>query len=312
VGASYVARVTTEMAHRPLPLDQSDVRYAHGPDSVVQPGVPRGETVELEWADSAVYPGTSRKVWIHVPARYDPSVPAAMVVFQDGWWYLDPEGEVRGAVVLDNLVHRGDLPVTIGVFVDPGVFADVEDPDDRKNRNAEYDAFDDRYVTFLVDEIVPQVRQRYAITDDPEQWGICGGSSGGNCAFTAAWLRPDVFRRVIGCLSSFAQMPGGNPYPELIPAEPRKLLRIFLQAGHRDLGWNESGWNWLAHNLRVSAALAEAGYDFRLVLGDGGHSPNHGGVVLPDALRWLFRPGDPVSDATDGRRRAAASEPGAA
>ncbi|MER7872177.1 alpha/beta hydrolase-fold protein [Streptomyces solisilvae] len=162
--------------------------------------------------------------------------------------------------------------------------------DNPKNRNNEYDAFDDRYVTFLLTEIIPQVAERYAIAQSPERWGICGGSSGGNCAFTAAWLRPDKFRRVVGYLSSFAQMPAGNPYPDLISRVPRKPLRIFMQGGHRDLHWNEPQWNWLAENLRVAAALAEAGYDFRLVLGDGGHSPNHGGVLLPDALRWLWRP----------------------
>lgn len=270
-------------------MDQSDVRYDHGPDSAVQPGVPAGETVEFEWPDSAVYPGTSRKFWIHVPARYNRSEPASLMVFQDGRWYLDPEGEIRGGVVLDNLVHQGDIPVTIGLFVEPGVLEGAEDP---KNRNVEYDAFDDRYISFLLTEIVPEVTSRYSITDDHDQWGICGGSSGGNCALTAAWLRPDVFRHVICYLSSFTQMPGGNPYPELIPTGPRKPLRIFMQAGHRDLHWNEPEWNRLANNLRVAAALAEAGYDFRLVLGDGGHSPNHGGVLLPDALRWLSRPSD--------------------
>ena len=220
------------MPYRPLPIDQSDVRYLHGPDSAPQPGVPAGETVEFEWRGSEVYPGTVRKFWVHVPAQYDPAESASLMVFQDGWWYLDPAGEVRGAIVLDNLVHRGDIPVTIGVFVDPGVFTDAENP---KNRNNEYDAFDDRYVTFLLTEIIPQVEERYTIAESPERWGICGGSSGGNCAFTAAWLRPDKFRRVIGYLSSFAQMPDGNPYPDLISRVPRKPLRIFMQAGHRDL-----------------------------------------------------------------------------
>lgn len=289
-----VARVTTKVAYRPLPIDQSDVLYEHGPDSLPRPGVTRGETHEFAWNDSTIYPGTSRNFWVHVPAQYDASEPASLMVFQDGAWYLDAEGQVRAAVVLDNLIHGGDIPVTIGVFVDPGVFSHVDDPDERKNRNAEYDAFDDRYVSFLLDEIIPQVRQRWSISDDRNEWAICGGSSGGNCAFTAAWLRPDRFHKVIGCLSSFAQMPGGNPYPELIPTMSRKPLRIFLQAGHRDLHWNEPEWNWLADNLRVAAALAEAGYDFRLVLGDGGHSPNHGGVLLPDALRWLWRPVEPV------------------
>lgn len=143
-----------------------------------------------------------------MPARYDPAEPAALTVFQDGWWYLDPEGEIRGAVVLDNLVHRGEVPTMIGVFVDPGVFASREA---RENRNTEYDAYDDRYVTFLLSEVIPQVTKRYAITEHPERWSICGGSSGGICAFTAAWLRPDKFRKVIAYLSSFAQMPGGNP-----------------------------------------------------------------------------------------------------
>ncbi|MDW4908415.1 alpha/beta hydrolase-fold protein [Streptomyces sp. ADMS] len=275
--------MSSEMPYQPLPIAQSDVRYAHGPDSVVQPGVPTGETIAFDWNDSTIYPGTVRKFWVHVPTQYDPSTPASLMVFQDGWWYLDPDGQVRGATVLDNLIHRGDIPVTIGVFVDPGIFPDTEDP---KNRNNEYDAFDDRYVTFLLTEIIPQITERYSIAEEPERWGICGGSSGGgNCAFTAGWLRPDKFRRIIGFLSSFAQMPDGNPYPTLIPSVPRKQLRISLQAGHRDLGWNESQGNWLANNLRVAAALAEAGYDFRLVLGDGGHSPNHAGVLLPDGLR---------------------------
>ncbi|GAA2480941.1 alpha/beta hydrolase [Winogradskya humida] len=278
--------MTAPVPFQPLPDDRADVRYAHGPDSFAQPGVPVGRTVEFAWDDSVVYPGTSRKFWVHVPAAYDPATPASLAVFLDGGWYLDPDGEVRGAIVLDNLVHHGDIPVTIGLFVDPGIFASAAQP---KNRNAEYDAFDDRNVTFLLTEIIPQVTARYSIAEDPARRAICGGSSGGNGGFTAAWLRPGAFGRVMCCLASFAQMPGGNPYPSMIAAEARKPLRIFMQAGHRDLQWNKSGPNWLAANLRVAAALAEAGYDFRLVLGDGPHSPNHGGVLLPDALRWLFR-----------------------
>ena len=234
-----------------------------------------------------MYPGTSRKFWVHVPAQYDSSAPANLMVVQDGWYYLDPQGDIRAAIVLDNLLHSGDIPVTISVFVDPGVFEGAAEP---KNRNAEYDAFDDRYVTFLLTEIISQVTAWYSITDDPDHWAICGGSSGGNCSFTAAWLRPDKFRRILCGNSSFVQMPGGNPYPDLIPAAPRKPLRVFMQASHRDLQWNEPEWNWLASNLRVAAALAESGYDFRLVLGDTGHSPNYLGVLLPDALRWLWRP----------------------
>lgn len=285
--------MSTEIPFRPLPVDRTDVRYLHGPDSTAHDGVPSGTVTELAWNDSTIYPGTSRSFWVYVPAQYDATEPASLIVFQDGEGYLDPLDDLRGAIVLDNLIHRGELPVTIGVFVNPGVLVDEEAPEGgwTKQRNVEYDAFDDRYVTFLTEEIVPVVTRHWSVTDDPERWGICGFSSGGNGALTAAWQRPDVFRRVICCLSSFAQMPGGNPYPELISRTPRKPLRVFLQAGHRDLGWNDprAEGNWLAENLRVAAALAEAGYDFRLVLGDGGHDPNHAGVLLPDALRWAFR-----------------------
>ncbi|GGB39109.1 hypothetical protein GCM10011492_32380 [Flexivirga endophytica] len=133
-----------------------------------------------------------------------------------------------------------------------------------------------------VDEIAPTI-------DDPASRGLCGGSSGGNGSVTAAWHRPDAFRKVIALVSSFAQIPGGNPYPRLLATTPRKPLRIFLQESHRDLGWDEAEYNWLAENLRTAAALAEAAYDFRLVLGEGAHTGNHGGVLLPDALRWLWR-----------------------
>jgi enterochelin esterase family protein len=210
------------VVYRPLTIDQSDVRYEYGPDSTRRPGVSAGETVELELPASTVYPGTTRRIWVHTPAGHDPSTPAAVVVFQDGWWYLDPEGEVRGGIVLDNLVQVGVLPPTIGVFVDPGLLVGVDDPDERRNRNTEYDAFDDRYATFLLDEVLPLVGDRWALSDDPADRVICGGSSGGNAAFTAGWWRPDRFGNVVGFLSSFAQMPDGNPYPELIPATPRK------------------------------------------------------------------------------------------
>jgi enterochelin esterase family protein len=199
------------------------------------------------------------------------------MVFQDARWHLDLDFEVRAPIVLDNLIHRGEMPATIVVFVEPSA-----------NRNPEYDAFTGAYVTFLLEEIIPSVRAEWAVTDDPHHWGICGGSSGGNCALTAAWFRPDRFRRVITMLGSFAQIPGGNPFPELIRAAPPKPLRVFMLAATHDLNWGPER-NWLKENLLVAAALSECGYDLRLVVGDGGHDGNHGGVILPDALRWLWR-----------------------
>lgn len=202
--------MTVVVPHVPLPVDQTDVRYAHGPDSSRQAGVPAGETTEVVWDHSDAYPGTTRKLWVHVPVGCGLDEPAGLLVFQDGWWNLDPTGEVRAGVVLDNLVHRGEIPPTIGLFVDPGVFPEAVHP---RNRNAEYDAFDDRYVEFLLTEIVPQVSGRHRLSDDPSHWAVCGGSSGGNCAFTAAWLRPDRFGNALCLLSSFAQMPAATLTP---------------------------------------------------------------------------------------------------
>ncbi len=203
------------------------VRYAHGPDSQRHPGVPTSRVEIFALDDSHVYPGISRTVRILVPAQYSDAQPAALMVFQDGQLYLDPDLDMRAGIVIDNLVHRGEMPVTIGVFVDPG---------QPGHRNAEYDAADDTYATFLLTEVLPRVREAYRISDDPQQWAIAGGSSGGNCAFTVAWHRPDRFRRVLTFLASFAQMPGGNPYPELIRAQASKPLRIYMQAATRDLG----------------------------------------------------------------------------
>jgi enterochelin esterase-like enzyme len=254
-------------------------RYAHGPDSLPQPDVPRGALNEYAWNDSRVFPRTQRRYWVYVPVQYTSSRPAALMVFQDAEWYIDLEFEVRAPIALDNLIHRGEMPATIVVFIEAS-----------ENRNAEYDAFSDSYATFLLEEVIPAVRAEYAITDDPDLWAIAGGSSGGNCAVTAAWFRPDRFRRVLCSLGSFAQMPGGNPYPRLIRETPRKPLRIWLHAATRDLNWDKPHYNWLSANLEVASALAERGYDFRFILGDGGHDGNHGGVLLPDALRWLWRP----------------------
>jgi enterochelin esterase family protein len=270
-----------DMGHRvpfsPLPIDLSEVTYEHGPDSTIRPGVARGRTVRLELPASRAYPGTSRDVRVHVPA----SAPAGhlpVVVFQDGSGFLDPDDEMRAAVVLDNLVAEGAIPPVVGVFVDPG----------DGSRNAEYDAADAAYADFLLDEVLPLVGEVVHISELPQDRALCGFSSGGSASFTAAWHRPDAFGKVIGFSSSFPQV-RGTPFPGVIVDEAVRDLRVLLQVGRRDLGWDEPDDNWLAANLEVAAALVRGGYDVRLVLGDGGHDGNHGGVLLPDALRWSWR-----------------------
>ena len=176
------------------------------------------------------------------------------MVFQDGGGFLDPDDEMRAAVVLDNLVADGAIPPLVGVFVDPG------------DRNAEYDAADATYADFLLDEVLPRVGEVVPISGRPQDRALCGFSSGGSAAFTAAWHRPDAFGKVIGLSSSFPQV-HGTPFPRAIMDEPVRDLRVFLQVGHRDLGWDEPDDNWLAANLEVAATLLRRGYDVRLVLG---------------------------------------------
>jgi enterochelin esterase-like enzyme len=240
--------------------------YEHGPDSTLRDGVPRGQVVEV--GDFCV----------HVPTAYDDATPADVMVFLDGAGFLDPDDDLRAGIVLDNLTHAGDLRPTLGVFVNH-----------RDDRNAEYDTCDRSLADRLTDEVLGAVGERWSISDDPHRRGIGGFSSGGSAAFIAAWHRPDSFGRVLCLLPSFAQTHGGNPFLDLIPADPRKDLRVLIQEGLFDLGWDEPEDNWLATNLRMTAALLESAYDVRLVLGDGGHDSNHGGAILPDALRWLFR-----------------------
>ncbi|UNK69919.1 alpha/beta hydrolase-fold protein [Microbacterium sp. H1-D42] len=276
----------TAVPYTSIPLDPNAVTYAYGPDSAPRPGVSPGHIERFTIEASRTFPGTTRTVWVHTAAVHDSSAPSSAMFFNDGWWYLDPDAAVRGAVVLDNLAAQEAIPPLVSVFVDPGIRTASERP---KNRNIEYDAFDSRYADFLLDEVLPLVAELHAISPLASDRGICGGSSGGNAAFTAAWQRPDAIGRVIAFNSSFAQMPGGNPYPALLHGGARRDLRVLLHAAHRDIGWNDPEDNWFAETLETSAALTRTGHDVRLVVGDGGHSPEHGGVLLPDALRWLWR-----------------------
>lgn len=269
-----------------------DEEYRLGPESQPQEGVPRGQVIERVHAESRVFPGTIRRYWVYVPAQYDASTPAAVMVFQDGHAYVDPNGQFRATVVMDNLIHAGAMPVTIGIFVDPG-HKKSQLPDKPgwnprpENRSVEYDTLSDDYARFLLEEILPAVGRDYVLTENPELRGICGISSGGICAFTVAWERPDAFRRVLSHVGSFTNIRGGHVYPALIRKTERKPLRVFLQDGSGDLD-NAHG-NWPLANQEMAAALRFAGYDYQFVYGTGGHNGIHGGAILPESLRWLWR-----------------------
>jgi enterochelin esterase family protein len=262
--------------------------YQLGPDSMEQPGVPKGTLTKHQWKDSKIFEGTERDWWVYVPAQYNPKEPACLMVFQDGWSYANPQGSYRAPIVLDNLIHKKELPVIIGVFVNPGnIPATQQGGKARSNRSFEYDTLSDQYVRFLEKEILPQVAKDYNLRQDAAGRAICGASSGGICAFTAAWERPDLFSKVLSHIGSFTNIRGGDVYPGLIRKTEKKPIRVFLQDGENDLD-NQFG-NWPLANRQMDAALKFAGYDHKLVMGDGRHSGKHGGSILPESLKWLWR-----------------------
>jgi len=283
--------VTTVLALLPNLHAADD--YKLGPDSERQAGVPEGKVTPHKWT-SRIFPGTERDYWVYVPSQYDGKTPACVMVFQDGENYRNPKGQFRVPVVLDNLIHRKELPVMIGIFINPGVVPSTAGQgQERRNRSFEYDTLSPQYVTFLEKEMLAEVGKQYKLRQDAAGRGIGGISSGGICAFTAAWERPDLFSKVLSHVGSFTNIQGGDVYPGMIRKTQRKPIRIWLQDGSNDLD-NLHG-SWPLANLQMAAALKFMRYDYRFDFGDGGHNGKQGGATLPDAMRWLWRDTPPAN-----------------
>ncbi len=261
--------------------------YQPGPDSVVQTNVPQGEVLEFTFANSKIFPGTTRAVKVYVPKQYDPTKPACLFVNQDGVRWNAP-------VVFDNLIAKGEMPVTIGVFVAPGRLPanDSTNALDRFNRSYEFDGLGDSYANFLLDELLPAVEEKTTsdgrsikLSKSANDRAIAGESSGGIAAFTVAWERPDAFSRVFTTVGTYVGLRGGEIYPTLIRKFEPKPLRVFLQDGSGDL--NIYGGDWWMANQTMERALVFAGYEVNHAWGDGGHPGKQGTAIFPDAMRWL-------------------------
>lgn len=277
-----------------------------------QEASPRGELKGPFEYHSNILEGTVRQYWVYVPAQYKASQPASVLVFQDGQRATNPKGPFRAPQVMENLIAKGELPVSIGIFITPGNRSEAY-PDDlgMKNPNhraQEYDAMNDRYTRFIVEEMLPEVGKSYNLTNDPEERAICGTSSGAIAAFTVAWNRPDVFRKVYSAIGSYVSIGfrpeedpiklGGQDYPALIRRESIRPMRIYIQDGNRDLSNKWGDW-FLANQQMVSAikyANASADknqvegprYEWEAVWTDGEHNDKHPGALLPEALKWLW------------------------
>jgi len=262
--------------------------YKLGPDSEKQEGVPEGTVTQARWTTSKAFAGTERDYWVYVPKQYDGQKPACVMVFQDGGNYADLKKDFRVPIVFDNLIHKGEMPVTVGIFINPGVIPPATpDGAPRQNRSFEYDSLGPQYADFLLKEILPEVGKKVKLTSKASERAIGGISSGGICAWTVAWERPEAFQKVLSHVGSFTNIRGGHVYPSLIRKTERKPIRVFLQDGSGDLD-NIHG-NWPLANQDMAAALKLAGYDYQFVYGDGGHNGKQGGAILPDSLRWLWK-----------------------
>ena len=292
-----------------------DSQYVLGPDSQEKEGVPKGIVTEYEMTDSKAFPGFGRKWALYVPKQYDGKSEACLMIFQDGLGYAAAKGQWRVPTVFDNLIAQGKMPVTIALFINPGFAPDPKKPNakdakgkplGKSNRSFEYDNVTDLYPQFLVEEMIPLAESKgVKISKDPLRRGIAGSSSGGICAFNAAWQRPECFSKVFTTIGSFTNIrgvlsareheanpkraleKGGNLYPQMILDAPKKNIRIFSQDGSHDLN-NDFGV-WPEANQAMAAAWKAKGYDYQFILGEGTHNGRHGAQLLPEAMTWLWR-----------------------
>ena len=298
------------LAQPPQPGMNPNQFYKLGPDSLPQDGVPKGQVKGPFTLPSQAYPGTQHTYFVYVPAQYDPAVPTALMILNDGQAMMHPEGDVRAQNVFDNLIYRREIPVMLGVFINPGRRPDQPEPtpsnwgDRDTNRPAEYNTLDDKYARVICDELMPALKKEYNISDDPEQRGIGGASSGAIAAFTVAWQRPEQFHKVLSIVGSFTNLRGGHVYPELIAKADRKPLRVFLQDGRNDnralRGDSYSqDRDWFYQNVRLKDALTAKGYEVNYAWGIGLHGQKQGGAIFPEMMRWLWRDGAVSTDPRD-------------
>jgi enterochelin esterase-like enzyme len=290
---------------------------AFGPLSYQQPGIPSGTLSPKLFHTSKIYDGMKSEYWIYVPAQYDPHTPTALMVFQDGEWYLDRDGKNPALNVIDNLIAEKKIPVMICVFINPGdiesapgtpTYNLVKKYSDEWQRTLKdsmrstlYDTVSDRYIRFLHGEVLAEVEAKYNIRKDAYSRAITGLSSGGICSFNAAWQMPDQFSRVISWIGSFTSIQwkedptvpdGGQDYPEKVLHETHHNLRVWLQDGSEDLELDKYG-SWALANIRLANALKMKGYDFHFSFGKGTHNSGQGAAEFPAEMVWLWRDYDP-------------------
>lgn len=282
--------------------------YTNAPELTPREGVPQGMLHEftMKSEESALYPGIAknkpgvvpyeRHVCVYVPPNYKPGTPAPFMVVQDGMGYTN-----RLPVILDNMIHDHRVPGLVVVMINSGG-GDAQGSE----RGLEYDTLSDKYARFIETEVLPRIEKDYqlTLTKDPNGRATMGCSSGAACAFTMAWFRPDLYRRVLSYSGTYVnqQWPANPESPHgaweyhehLIPNSDAKPLRVWLQVSEQDLGNQRdeaSLHNWVMANRRMAAALKAKGYHYQFWFSKNSHHCDHAvaGQTLPEALEWLWQ-----------------------
>ncbi len=268
------------------PAPNMEQYYKLAPDAMPQDGVPKGQIKGPFTLPSNAYPGTQHTYWIYVPAQYVPATPASLMIYQDGQAFMAPDGDIRAQFVMDNLIYRREIPVMIGVFINPGRRPDQPEPtlsnwgDRDTNRPTEYNTLDDNTPGHRRRAAAHAVQGLQHLPKDRERHGIGGSSSGAIAAFTVAWQRPDQFSKILSNVGSFTNIRGGNKYPDIIRASEKKPLRVFLVDGRNDNralgadGKYDQDRDWFYQNVRMQRALTEKGYDVNYSWGIQRARPN--------------------------------------
>jgi enterochelin esterase family protein len=282
------------------PLGNRGDAVGYNSDSYPRPGASKGKLSEQMTITSKIYDGMNANYWVYASAGVDPSVPSALMVWQDGQNLIRELSGIRLITVTENLVAQKLMPPIVHVMIQPGTSADG-----RAMRSIEYDTVSDRYPRFLMEEVLPQVEKMYKLRPDGYSRAIAGESSGGICAFNAAWLMPDKFARVHSAVGSFTSIQwrskenndGGNVYPFMVRKEPKRNIRVWMSDGSDDLENNHGSWPM--QNIQMANSLKFREYDFHFRFGAAAHGGAQAALDLPESLAWLWRDYDPKKTSQD-------------
>ena len=291
------------------PLGARGDAVGYNPDSYEKPGVPHGKVTEKRTIVSRIYDGMKSDYWVYASPGVDPAVPAALMVWQDGQGLVGEYSRSRLFTVTENLVQQKLMPPVVYVLIAPG-----QSTDGRAMRSIEYDTMSDRYPRFLMEEVLPEVEKLYQLRPDAYSRAIGGESSGGICAFNAAWLMPDHFSRVHSAVGSFTsiqwhpeeKLEGGNVYPFKVRKEQKRNIRVWMSDGSDDLENNHGSWPM--QNIQMANSLKFREYDFHFRFGTAAHGGSQAALDLPESLAWLWRDYDPNKTAQEYRMDPAEKE----